>query len=592
MDYIKRKFMNLKIRSKMVYSYILIALIPFCLLGILGVSLSIREAEKNVTQHSTQMVGQVQQTIDIYVNSIEKTVNMLIQTVEPMHLNDIWSSENERWKKCQEELSTSFQTVAQTHSEVAGIFFATENDLYVSTRMSRISRDPFSKENWYQKAKENPDEMLIISDVTGRNIMTDSAYSIDDVFSVVKAVKDSKTDEIVGVLLFDIKHDIISSAIQDAIIGENGFIYVMDSENHMVYTPTNEVVYRINPEWLKNAEEPLTVKIKGQKYQLRYQQSEYIGLKIVSVSPHQEIMGGVNMLMILFGILLVATLLIVLFVAVKISETVTKPIVELRNLMQQTEKGDLTIRFESEYQDEISDLGRSFNHMLVRIQELLKQVYVEQENKRQAELKVVQEQFKPHFLYNTLDTIGWMAREHSADDIVHLVNALTNVFRISLSKGKDYITLEEEMRYISNYLYIQKIRYGPKVLYETDMDPACAAEKVPKLILQPLVENAIYHGVKMKRGDGHLSVRVAMENKTMIRLEVRDDGRGMDREKALELEKLLNEPSSPDQNQSFGLFYVKERLRIRYGDSFRVEVWSRENEGTVITIFIPAGYDE
>lgn len=588
MECLERKFMNIKIRAKMIYSYFLMALIPFCVLGILGVTISTREAEKNVTQHTDQMIGQIQQTIDIYISSIEKTANMLIQTVEPMHLNDIRSSGDERWKECRETLSAVCLTAAKTHKEIAGIFFATENDLYVGTRMSRISRDSFAKESWYQKAMENPKEMQIISNVTGRNIMTDAEYSIDNVFSIVKAVNDPDTGELVGVLLFDIKHDIISSAIKDATIGEKGFVYVLDSSDHVVYTPKNTVVYRIRPEWFQEAQEPLTVRIQGAKYQLSYQQSAYTGWKIVSVFSWQEIMSSVNMLLVLFGTLLVVTLLLVLFVAVKISETITKPIVKLRNLMKQTETGDLTVRFDGDYQDEIGDLGRNFNHMLERIQELLQQVYEEQENMRQAELKVVQEQFKPHFLYNTLDTIGWMAREHSADDIVHLVDALTNVFRISLSKGKDYITLEEEIRYISNYLYIQKIRYGSKVLYEVFMDPACEKEEIPKLILQPLVENAIYHGVKMKRGDGHLNVRVEMAGEEQIMLEVRDDGKGMPVEKAKELEILLNEPGRPKENQSFGLFYVKERLRIRYGDRFSVKVESREDQGTRIAIFIPA----
>lgn len=587
MESLKKKFMNIKIRAKMIYSYILMALIPFCVLGILGVTISTREAEKNVTQHTAQMVGQIQQTIDIYISSIEKTANMLIQTVEPMHLNNIQSSEDERWKECRETLSTVCLAAAETHKEIAGIFFATENDLYVGTRMSRISRDSFAKENWYQTAKENPIEMQIISNVTGRNIMTDAEYSIDNVFSIVKAVNDPDTGELVGVLLFDINHDIISSAIKDATIGENGFVYVLDSGDHVVYTPKNAVVYRIKPEWFKEAQKPLTVRIQGEKYQLSYQQSAYTGWKIVSVFSWQEIMSSVNTLMVLFGTLLVVTLLLVLFVAVKISETITKPIVKLRNLMKQTESGDLTVRFDGNYKDEIGDLGRNFNHMLERIQELMQQIYEEQENMRQAELKVVQEQFKPHFLYNTLDTIGWMAREHSADDIVHLVDALTNVFRISLSKGKDYITLQEEIRYISNYLYIQKIRYGSKVLYEISMDSACEKEEIPKLILQPLVENAIYHGVKMKRGDGHLSVRVAKAEDGKIMLEVQDDGKGMSMEKAKELEILLNEPSRSEENQSFGLFYVKERLRIRYGDNFYVRVQSEENQGTRVAIFIP-----
>lgn len=587
MEGIRDKFMNIRIRAKMIYSYILMALIPFCVLGVLGVTISTREAEKNVTQHTTQMVGQIQQTIDIYINSIEKTANMLIQAVEPMHLNEIQSSEDPDWEKYRETLSTVCLAAAETHKEIAGIFFATENDLYVGTRMSRISRDSFAKEKWYQAAKENPEEMQIISNVTGRNIMTDAAYSIDDVFSIVKAVNDPDTGEMVGVLLFDIKHDIISSAIKNATIGENGFVYVLDSGNHVVYTPKNAVVYRIRPEWFRKVLEPLTVKIKGEKYQLSYQQSEYTGWKIVSVFSWQEIMSSVNMLLVLFGTLLVVTLLLVLFVAVKISETITKPIIKLRNLMKQTESGNLTVRFHGDYQDEIGDLGRNFNQMLEKIQELLEQVYEEQENMRQAELKVVQEQFKPHFLYNTLDTIGWMAREHSAYDIVHLVDALTNVFRISLSKGKDYITIEEEMRYISNYLYIQKIRYGSKVLYEVSVDPLCEKEEIPKLILQPLVENAIYHGVKMKRGDGHLNVRASMAGERQIVLEVQDDGKGMRIEKVKELEAMFNEPGSAEENRSFGLFYVRERLRIRYGDGFCVRVESREDQGTRIAIFIP-----
>lgn len=582
--------MDIKIRGKMIYSHILIALIPFCLVGMLGVIISTREAEKNVNQHTTQMVGQVCQTVDVYISSIEKIANMLIQTMEPMEIDEFWFSEDDRWRECQEKLTSNFQAVAETHNEIAGIFFATEHDLYASTRMSRISRDSFFGEGWYQQAKENPEEMQIISNVTGRNIVTDAAYSIDDVFSVVKAVVDRETGKLIGVLLFDIKHDIISSAIQEAIIGENGFVCVLDSNDHMVYTPANEIVYRIRPEWIQEQDEPVTAKVKGEKYQIRYQQSKYTGWKIVSVSSYKEIMSGVNMMFAMFSSVLVVTLIIVLVVAVKLSETITKPIVKLRNLMKQTENGDLSVRFEGDYKDEVSELGRKFNHMIIRIQELLNRVYQEQENKRQAELKVVQEQFKPHFLYNTLDTIGWMAREHSADDIVHLVDALTNVFRISLSKGKDYITLGEEIRYISNYLYIQKIRYGPKVIYEVTMDPECEKVLVPKLILQPLVENAIYHGVKMKRGDGHLDVSVVKAGEDRVRLEVRDDGKGMPEEKAKELERLLNEPSRPEENQSFGLFYIKERLRIRYGDGFCVRVRSVENEGTTITIFVPIEY--
>ena len=586
-----RKLMNLKIREKMVYSHIFIALIPILMIGMMGIYISTGEAEKNVSQHTTQTIVQVRQMIDIYINSIEKMANMLIASVETTDFELIHTEEDVRWTEESGRIMEQFRNVADSHKEIAGIFMATENDLWISTGMTRISRDPFVEESWYCQAKEHPDEIQIISNVTGRNIVTDAEYSIDNVFSVVKAVTDPDTGEVLGVLLFDINHDIISTAIRDVVMEESGIVFVLDAEDHMVYTTPNDIVYRVNPEWLVNEGVPVNARILGKDYQIRYSESGYTGWKIVSIYSYQEIRRGVNAMFSMFFIVLVITLILVLYIAMKMSATITRPIVELAKLMKETGGGNLTVRFAGDYKDEVSELGRNFNLMLGRIQNLVDEVYKEQENKRQVELKVVQEQFKPHFLYNTLDTIGWMAREHSADDVVRLVDALTNVFRVSLSKGKDYITIKEEILYISNYLYIQRIRYGPRVNYEIDFDETCSRKMVPKLILQPLIENAIYHGVKKKRGDGHLKICVRREDERWISLSVEDDGKGMPPEKVEELIRILNQPTQPEENKSFGLFYIKERLRLRYNDKFRVNVESLEETGTKFTIYIPTDDD-
>jgi two-component system sensor histidine kinase YesM len=255
--------------------------------------------------------------------------------------------------------------------------------------------------------------------------------------------------------------------------------------------------------------------------------------------------------------------------------------------MKRAEVGDLSVRFEVKYQDEVSELGGNFNQMINRIEELIAMVYKEQQNKQKAELKVLQEQIKPHFLYNTLDTINWMAREYEADDIVKVVDALTSMYRIGLSNGKDYITLEEEIRYVSNYLYIQKIRYRTKLNYEIEEDVSLHPYEVPKLILQPLIENAIYHGIKTKRGDGHLFIRTRELEGNYMELSVEDDGSGMTEEQVEELNRRLTEPFRGDENQSFGLFYINERLRIRYGYRYHVTIRSTKDVGTVITLQIP-----
>ncbi len=577
-------FRTTKIRTKLILSQVFIALIPFLLVGMVGLVFSFREARKNVAQRTSQTVTQISQTLDIYMEDLDKLVYVLAEDIADAAPAGGNASEMQRVRK-------AMQNVMDNYDEVAGILMAYSDDRYISTGMTRVSRDSFQKESWYKEALEDINSLHRISTVTGRNITTDVGYSVDDVFSVVKAVYDKNTGRVLGVLLIDIEHDIISSAIRDSQIGNEGFVFVMDEDDHMVYTPINDVVYRINPVWLSDDNETLTVKIKGGRYHVRAMTSEKTGWKTVSVTSYDALMEDIDRMIIIYASMLIVTLVLVQFLSLRLSDNITKPIKSLRDLMRKTEEGNLGLRFESDSQDEIADLGLTFNHMLSRIELLLERVRYEEDQKRKAELKIVQEQFKPHFLYNTLDTINWMAREHGAKDIVRLVDALTNVFRISLSHGKDYITLKEEVSYISNYLYVQKTRYEDKLIFEVDADEECMTTMVPKLILQPLLENAIYHGIKLKRGTGHITVSVKRQEE-MICMSVSDDGKGMDETTRDSLRRLLqtgkgDERMNPDDNQSFGLYYVRERLQLRYGDKYRVEVESAIDVGTTISIFIP-----
>ena len=477
------------------------------------------------------------------------------------------------------------ENVANSHREVAGIFIATKEDLYVSTGMSRISRDPFQNERWYREASENPEEIQLISVVTGRNIVTNRSYSIDDVFSLAKAVQDPETGEVLGVILLDIRHDIIQSSINGVTIGEKGFVFVMDQEDNIVYTPVNGIVYRVNPKWVK-AMEPMSVQIQGGSYQIRSELSPYTGWRTVGVFSMDEVMSSVNTIVYILFTCVIISLVLVVIVSFKFSRTLTNPIFKLKRLMKQAESGDLTVRFNFQHNDEIGELGQSFNHMIARIDQLIQMVYVEQENKRTAEMKSLQEQIKPHFLYNTLDTISWMARDYDAEDIVRLVDALTNMFRIGLSHGKDIITVKEEITHVSNYLYIQKIRYKDKLNYVIHVDESLYAIEVPKLILQPLVENAIYHGVKAKRGGGTITITGVPEGENLV-FTVQDNGAGMPQEKVEELNRRMSERSVLDEQKSFGLFYIRERIQLCYGTGYGVHVESALGEGTRVTITLP-----
>ena len=569
----------------MLLSNIVVALIPFLIFSIVSGFVFLDHAQKTAEEHSVQLIHQVSNSMDVYVETIEKMVNYIQLELQDTPFFTMESEGASGWDSETAYIRSVLENVANSHREVAGIFIATKEDLYVSTGMSRISRDPFQNERWYREASENPEEIQLISVVTGRNIVTNRSYSIDDVFSLAKAVQDPETGEVLGVILLDIRHDIIQSSINGVTIGEKGFVFVMDQEDNIVYTPVNGIVYRVNPKWVK-AMEPMSVQIQGGSYQIRSELSPYTGWRTVGVFSMDEVMSSVNTIVYILFTCVIISLVLVVIVSFKFSRTLTNPIFKLKRLMKQAESGDLTVRFNFEHNDEIGELGQSFNHMIARIDQLIQMVYVEQENKRTAEMKSLQEQIKPHFLYNTLDTISWMARDYDAEDIVRLVDALTNMFRIGLSHGKDIITVKEEITHVSNYLYIQKIRYKDKLNYVIHVDESLYAIEVPKLILQPLVENAIYHGVKAKRGGGTITITGVPEGENLV-FTVQDDGAGMLQEKVEELNRRMSERSVLDEKKSFGLFYIRERIQLCYGKGYGVHVESALGEGTRVTITLP-----
>lgn len=577
--------LNVSLRTRMLLSNIVVALIPFLMFSIVSGSIFLDHAQKTAEEHSVQLIHQVSNSMDVYVETIEKMVNYIQLELQDTPFFTMESEGASGWESETDYIRSVLENVANSHREVAGIFIATKEDLYVSTGMSRISRDPFQNERWYREASENPEEIQLISVVTGRNIVTNRSYSIDDVFSLAKAVQDPETGEVLGVILLDIRHDIIQSSINGVTIGEKGFVFVMDQEDNIVYTPVNGIVYRVNPKWVK-AMEPMSVQIQGGSYQIRSELSPYTGWRTVGVFSMDEVMSSVNTIVYILFTCVIISLVLVVIVSFKFSRTLTNPIFKLKRLMKQAESGDLTVRFNFQHNDEIGELGQSFNHMIARIDQLIQMVYVEQENKRTAEMKSLQEQIKPHFLYNTLDTISWMARDYDAEDIVRLVDALTNMFRIGLSHGKDIITVKEEITHVSNYLYIQKIRYKDKLNYVIHVDESLYAIEVPKLILQPLVENAIYHGVKAKRGGGTITITGVPEGENLV-FTVQDDGAGMLQEKVEELNRRMSERSVLDEKKSFGLFYIRERIQLCYGTGYGVHVESTLGEGTRVTITLP-----
>ncbi len=277
-----------------------------------------------------------------------------------------------------------------------------------------------------------------------------------------------------------------------------------------------------------------------------------------------------------------ALLLLLSFV---IPRSITSPLRQLEKVTEQVAKGDFSVRSQVDTADEVGNLSDSMNVMIDKINDLLEQVTTEQVRLRKAEFQLLQSQINPHFLYNTLDAIVWLAESGDRETVVRMVGSLSEFFRSSLNQGKDIVSLREEIIHVRSYLEIQQIRYQDIMEYEIDVPEELYEYQIPKITIQPLVENALYHGVKNKRGVGHIRIRGIPEG-PFFRIEVEDDGIGMSEERLTQVREGIRK-KEPAGTEIYGLYNVNERLRLNFGETAGISVESRDREGTRVTVRLP-----
>lgn len=315
----------------------------------------------------------------------------------------------------------------------------------------------------------------------------------------------------------------------------------------------------------------------------RYIYYEATNLQALREEIRADVVTALQMSGIMYAFILVGALLI----SRKITQDITQPIQRLCEVTRQAGKGDFAVRASEDSNNELSVLGSSFNRMVEEIGKLVEDIRVEQLNLRATELKLLQAQINPHFLYNTLDTIVWLAEAGKKEEVVWMVSALSNFFRTTLSKGRDYITVGEEESHIRSYLEIQQFRYRDILQYEVRIPEQIGGFMILKLTLQPLVENALYHGIKNKRGMGHIRVTGELDGEKLV-FRVWDDGIGMSPERLEQVRRMVRgEDQSEDRSSGFGLFNVWQRLQLNYGEGYGLEIDSVYGEWTESRVTIP-----
>lgn len=487
--------------------------------------------------------------------------------------------------------SQAFSDTLLSRADISSIMIFGKKKMLLNRSMytyQRVALD-YSKLDWYAKAVAKPQDAII----TGPN--RHSFFDTDDeMISLSREVQSYENGTFRGVILINLNMNKITEICNSFQEKQENFICIINDKGELVYEQQNgkerfafdekENRQKLNTALERMKESCFRLNYRGEKYLVTRTDMKTTGWTLVSMVPYKSVMAETMAISGVMILAVVITLIVTLLLLNRILTGVVKPLKKLEKYMVQVNPDNMDQRMEILTDDEIGHLSMKFNQMMDRIRNLKEQVIEEQEDKRKYELQALQAQINPHFLYNTLDSIIWMA-ETNDSNIVAMTEALAKLFRISLNKGNEEISLERELEHVKNYLIIQSMRYADKFTYEISVYPGVERCRTIKLILQPIVENCIYHGIKKKRGTGKITIRAYRREQNLI-IEVSDDGCGMPKEICRKI--LSDEIESENISGSgIGVKNVNERIQLRFGKKYGLSYSSEEGVGTTVTYVLP-----
>ncbi|MEM5596594.1 sensor histidine kinase [Niallia circulans] len=413
-----------------------------------------------------------------------------------------------------------------------------------------------------------------------------------NVFSIGKKILSPSLSE-PAYLIIDIDVNLLNRIVNDIKLGEKGYVYFTDRTGEEEFFPEDTshpmfIKELMNNDRLLNSDKgSFEEAVKGKHYLVNFKQSEITGWNIIGVTYADELNEDINKIRQITLIIAVGSLLLVVLISVYLTNILTNPIRDLRRTIKRFADNNLAIRAQVKTNDEMGQLANSFNELMNRIQWLVQKTMDDQVKIRKIEMKALQELIKPHFVYNTLDSIIGLLEQERIEEALDLIEALGMFFRTSLSHGKDVILIGAEIEHIRNYFTIQKFRFFNKFDTKVEVDEEILNYETVKLILQPLVENAIYHGVRRMKAKGLIEIK-GKEKEGVVVLEVRDNGVGMSVEKVNHINNVLTGIEKiEDENEYFGIRNVNERIKLTYGMEYGIYFKSKPDAGTSVTIILP-----
>ena len=493
------------------------------------------------------------------------------------------------------ELATSkLNTIINSRHDIVSIFiFKDDGELLLSSSNKlTLPKDEIISQDWFQSVIEyNIDDYNMY--FSSPHIQHLIPLKFPWVITFAKKVyyNDKNGIRQTAILMIDMNFSLISEMIRSATLGTSGYLYITDSKGNIIYHPKQTLIYANlfseNTEAIeKQAFGTFVSNYEGRERLTIIQTVDNCKWKLVGIIFLDELTKGMYKTTLFVLLLAIIFSFISIIITYFVTKKITSPIKQLEKEMKNFEFETSRLPHTIEGSKEVVALSNTYIQMIIKIRRLMADIVKAQDLKRKSEFEALEAKINPHFLYNTLDSVIWLAEQGNTDDVVTLVQALSKLFRVSISNGGEIISIEEEIEHVSNYLLIQKMRYEN---FDFTIDLPTELKDCPtiKLIVQPIVENAIYHGIKYLVDPGLINISVKECDDSII-ISVEDNGVGMDRDT---LESLFNsdkrESGKSEKSNGIGVLNVQERIKLAYGDKYGLSVESELEKGTNVFIKIP-----
>lgn len=581
-------FRNRLIRNKIMLVYVPLIIIPLLILGLASnhiyTKAIVEKTVHNVSDNSSLIITQ----INGILTNTTSAANMLT-----LNLNKVIVEDREDSGKQVSDLllytritnQLSFALVVFPDVESAA-FVDQQNQLYGSTP-NIVSKAELAVSSDMLRQLQQSKRANVWFPMQTRNFLVTSPN--EPVLTLGKRINDINTGAPLGYLFLNIRESALSAVYENIGSIKEGSYFIADGEGLIVSSQNPAEVLQPIAEpslrnWVLKSKVRTNIQAsQGGKMLLISSDIPNFEWKLISMVPYDRLTEDTRKITMLIFLIGLVCFVFALFGARLLSNVISKPIVHLSRHMKKVKEGNLDQQIEVTSSDEIGLLASGFNTMMGRVKELLANIGAEQRKKREYELALMQAQIKPHFLYNTLDVIYTLSEMGRARDVQRTTKALADFYRVALSKGKDRIKLEEEIRSVMDYLSIQRIRYSDVFNFDIDIEPDILDCTIPKLTIQPLIENAIYHGLKNKASFGQLTITGKREGQKVI-LVVTDDGAGITEDRLQAIKMSMNDPQ---QQVGYGLSSVHQRIKLYFGESYGIQIESESGIGTVVTVELP-----